>query len=127
MEKIKVHPDLGFKLLEEANCLGEIALDVVLHQHERLTGSGYPDKLKGEAISPFVRIVSIADVFDALTTDSPHRKGHSTRDAIGIMHQSMRDDLDQDLLRMFVDIMSGSLTPGTKPTKPRAGVRLFGH
>ena len=125
-QTVKNHPTVGFKILEEVNCLGEIALDVVLHHHEKLTGNGYPHKLAGNSISPFVRIVTIADIFDALTTDRPHRKDHSTLSAIRVMHQSMRDDLDSNLLRLFVEMMGGTSAPGTKPKIPkRPGQRLF--
>ena len=106
--------------------LREIALDVVLHYHERLSGNGYPHKLAGNLISPFVRIVTIADIFDALTTDRPHRKGHSTLSAISVMHQSMRDDLDSNLLKLFVEMMGDTSAPGTKPKLPkRPEQRLF--
>lgn len=125
-DTIKKHPQVGYDILEPTQSLGEIALDVVLHHHERLTGSGYPHKLQGQSISPFVRIVSIADIFDALTTDRPHRKKHTTFDAIGLMHQSMKDDLDPDLLRLFVEMMGGTAAQ-TTPKKPlrKPGQRLF--
>jgi putative nucleotidyltransferase with HDIG domain len=95
----------GYEMMAELGCVGEIALDIILHHHERLDGSGYPDHLPAEAISPYVRIVAIADVFDALTTDRHHQKARSTFDALVMMGSEMKDGLDQQIFRTFVQMM----------------------
>lgn len=95
----------GYEMMAGLGSVGEIALDIILHHHERLDGSGYPDKLAGESISPYVRIVAIADVFDALTTDRHHQKGKSTFEALALMSSEMRDALDQQIFRTFVQMM----------------------
>ena len=106
-QQIKKHPLDGYRMLLQAGGLGEIALDIVLHHHEKMNGRGYPESLKGDAISPFVRIVSIANVFDALTSDRQHRRGYSSFRALQIMKEDMRLELDQDLLRHFIRLMGG--------------------
>jgi HD-GYP domain-containing protein (c-di-GMP phosphodiesterase class II) len=105
---VRRHPEEGYELLAKRDSLGEVALDIVLHHHERLDGAGYPDRIGGGEISPYVRMVSIADVFDALTTDRYHQGARNTFEALSIMHQEMRPELDMDLLRAFVEMMGGS-------------------
>ncbi|HPO15688.1 MAG TPA: HD domain-containing protein [Candidatus Hydrogenedentes bacterium] len=108
-ERMKTHPFEGHRMLREFGAIGEIALDIVLHHHEKLDGTGYPEGLKNDAISPFVRMVSIADIFDALTTERYHQKPHNTFEALKIMQRDMRSELDKDLLRAFVDVMAARL------------------
>jgi len=104
-DQMRKHPAEGVKILQKTGCLGEIAQDIVLSHHEKLNGTGYPHKLKGEEISPFVRIVTIADVFDALTTDRHHQPRMSTFEALKLMGDTMRDELDTTLFRNFVSMM----------------------
>ena len=104
-QEVKRHPEEGFKILEKTGALGEIALDIVLHHHEKLDGTGYPEGLSGEDVSVFVRIVAIADIFDALTTERHHQKARTTFEALKIMGDSMADELDGELFRHFVGMM----------------------
>jgi HD-GYP domain-containing protein (c-di-GMP phosphodiesterase class II) len=104
-ELVKTHPQEGHKILQKSGGLGEIALDIVLHHHEKLNGSGYPYGLRDDEISVFVRIVTIADIFDALTTERHHQAARSTFDALKLMGDSMRDELDTELFRHFVAMM----------------------
>ncbi len=104
-ELLQGHPSKGHSQLRELGSIGDIALDVVLHHHERLDGGGYPDGLKDSEIQPYVRIVTIADVFDALTSDRYHQQRKSTFEALSVMSQEMRGALDPDLLRAFVEVM----------------------
>jgi len=103
--EVRRHPVAGHGLLMKVGGLGEIALDIVLHHHEKLDGSGYPHGLKGDDISEFVRIVTIADIFDALTTERHHQKARSTFEALKLMGESMGEELDRNLLRHFVAMM----------------------
>jgi len=104
-EKVKQVPRIGYDLMKESGCLGEIALDIVLHHQERLNGRGYPDGLEEDEISVFVRIVMIADIFDALTTDRFHQKAKTTFEALQLMHSSMKNEVDQEILRKFIEMM----------------------
>lgn len=110
-EKVKRHPEVGRQILQKTGGLGEIALDIVLHHHEKLDGSGYPHGLRDDEISAFVRIVTIADIFDALTTERHHQKARSTFDALKLMGETMRSHLDMDLFRHFVSMMGANLRP----------------
>jgi ribonuclease P protein subunit RPR2 len=68
------HPDIGWEILRDIDFLGDAKL-VVRHHHERWDGDGYPDRLAGEDIPLAARLFSVADTFDALTTDRPYRPG----------------------------------------------------
>ena len=104
-EMMKRHPDHGHEILAATGAIGEIALDIVRHHHERLRGAGYPDNLRGTAISRFVRMVTIVDIFDALTTDRPFQKARSSFAALNLMGSQVANDLDPDLFRIFVSMM----------------------
>jgi putative nucleotidyltransferase with HDIG domain len=69
---VQRHPGIGGRILEGITRLEPIR-DAVVHHHERLDGSGYPDGLKGEAIPLLARIVGLADAFDAMTSNRPYR------------------------------------------------------
>ena len=66
------HPEIGESIIKPVRSLQHLC-DLIRHHHEKLDGSGYPDGLKGDEISPLVRILSVADVYDALTTERPYR------------------------------------------------------
>jgi len=104
-DEMRKHPQYGHEILSATGTVGEIALDIVLHHHEKRRGGGYPDNLDGDSISPFVRIVSIADIFDALTTNRPFQQAQKTFTALSIMRTRLAADLDPELFRAFVDMM----------------------
>ncbi len=87
--EIKRHPRTGRDLLSTMKTLGP-ALDIVLHHHERMDGSGYPDGMSGESIPITARITSVADVFDALTTARVYRGALLRQDALDIMGAEVR-------------------------------------
>ncbi len=75
-EIIEKHPLVGEGIVRPLKSLSNL-IDPIRHHHEKLDGTGYPDGLKQEAISVITRIVTVADIFDALTTDRPYRQGLS--------------------------------------------------
>ena len=77
---MRVHPLLGYQLLESMDFLGA-AREVVLQHHERWDGSGYPSMLSGEAIGEEARVFAIADTLDAMTSSRPWRGAHPFDDA----------------------------------------------
>ena len=106
LEEMQMHPRKGYDQIHGVCAVGEIAHDIILHHHEKLDGSGYPDRLSGARISPFVRIVTIADVFDAITSERYHQRAQTSFEAIRIMNTTMNEQLDRDLLRAFIRMMS---------------------
>jgi putative nucleotidyltransferase with HDIG domain len=105
--KLRQHPRLGHDALEAQRGFPLEMLDVVLHHHEFLDGSGYPDGLHGEQISDIVRLTTIVDVFSALLEKRAYRLAFSRDRAFGIM-ESMGGKLDQQLLQAFRPVALGS-------------------
>jgi putative two-component system response regulator len=89
-EIMKKHTDIGFKIcLPLKDNLG-MALSVVRHHHEKLDGTGYPDALTGDQIPVVARIMAVVDIYDALITDRPYRKGMPPADAFNILEDEGR-------------------------------------
>jgi putative two-component system response regulator len=84
MEIVRQHPVVGERICAPLKSLRRI-LPVIRHHHERLDGSGYPDGLSGDKIPLRARILQIADIYDALTTDRPYRKALSSEEAAEIL------------------------------------------
>jgi putative two-component system response regulator len=97
---IEEHPTVGHELLLPMKTMRK-TLPVVYHHHERLDGSGYPEGISGSAIPMTVRIVTIADIFDALTTDRAYRHALSLDTAFEILRDGVtrgwwdRDAVDE--------------------------------
>lgn len=69
------HPASGWRQLRDFGAAPDTVLDVVLHHHEKFDGSGYPHRLKGEGISLLARMGAVCDVYDAVTSDRPYKRG----------------------------------------------------
>lgn len=104
-EIIKMHPVYGYEILKEKDDLHPLVLDMARHHHERLQGGGYPDNLKGDEIRIEVRILTIADIFDALTTQRSYKEAMYSFPALKLMQEKMSDTLDPKLFRTFVGMM----------------------
>jgi putative nucleotidyltransferase with HDIG domain len=94
------HAAAGGELLSSIDFPWDI-LPMVRSHHERWDGSGYPDRLAGEEIALSARIVCVADVFDALTTDRPYRRGFTRDEALIMMAAERGKTFDPDLLARF--------------------------
>lgn len=112
-EEMKKHTVYGYDLLVGHGNVGPIALDVTRHHHEKLDGSGYPDGLRGEAISEFSRIVTLTDIFDALTTRRSYRQPMSSYPALAFMRDEMGDALDRRLFEALVRLIGDPTAPPT--------------
>lgn len=73
-EQVKIHPEAGFEILKDIPFHGPVA-EIVLQHHERYDGSGYPRGLKRDEAMLEARILSVADIYEALTSDRPYRAG----------------------------------------------------
>jgi putative two-component system response regulator len=83
-DTIKQHPVIGERLCGSLRSL-VLVRPIVRHHHERLNGTGYPDGLKGDEIPLLAQIISVVDVYDALTTDRPYRGALNDVDAFQIL------------------------------------------
>lgn len=100
MDIMRKHPEYGFKALEGVEDLPREMLDIVIHHHEYLDGSGYPHGLHASEIPDLVRMVTIADIFGALIERRSYRPPMSGAQAYQIL-LDMGPKLDQDLVRAF--------------------------
>lgn len=105
ISRIKEHPLVGARMIEHIKRLSEIAL-WICHHHEKYDGSGYPAGIKGDKIPLVSRIISIADTFDALTSDRPYRKTFTKEEAIRIMRESVGIHFDPGLFEYFEKAVS---------------------
>jgi len=104
IELIKEHPVIGESILRPIRSLANLC-DLVRHHHERINGKGYPDKLKAEQISLPLNIMIIADVYDAMTTDRPYRKGLSSKVAKKelLQYSEPGGDFDRKVVEKFIE------------------------
>ena len=99
---IKSHPVEGHRLLVEGGSVGEIPLDVCLHHHEKVDGSGYPDRLKDEQISLFAKMGAVCDVYDAITSNRPYKAGWDPAESIRKMTEWRQGHFDERVFQAFV-------------------------
>ncbi len=98
---MKRHPYIGYLIVKDINYL-KPGIPFVLYHHEKLDGTGYPYGLKDDQIPLFARIASVADYFDALTSDRPYRKGLSFNEAINDIKKNSGKVFDKEIVDAFV-------------------------
>ncbi|MEW6590340.1 MAG: HD-GYP domain-containing protein [Pseudomonadota bacterium] len=99
---IKNHPVEGHRLLVEGGSASEIVLDVCLHHHEKVDGSGYPDRLSDEQITLFAKMGAVCDVYDAITSNRPYKKGWDPAESIRKMTEWSNGHFDDKVFQAFV-------------------------
>lgn len=99
-EHIKMHPEIGFRILHDLKQLGDV-LPVVRHHHEAWDGRGYPCGLAGDQIPQMARIVAVADAFDAMSSDRPYRKGMADSRLDEILRDGAGKQWDAEVVDAF--------------------------
>jgi len=99
---IKTHPEEGHKLLLGSTGADAIALDVVLHHHEKTDGSGYPKHLKDKEISLFAKMGAVCDVYDAITSNRPYKAGWDPAESLRKMAEWANGHFDPMVFQAFV-------------------------
>ncbi len=102
-EHIKLHAEIGYRILKDIKQLDEV-LPVVRHHHEAWNGKGYPFGLSAEEIPFFARIVSVADAFDAMSSDRPYRKGIPDDQLDAILREGAGKQWDAKVVETFFSI-----------------------
>ncbi|MCC7054357.1 MAG: diguanylate cyclase [Gemmatimonadaceae bacterium] len=121
---MKLHPGAGADILREINFPYDVNA-IVRHHHENWDGTGYPDALGGERIPLWARIVCLADVYDALTSDRSYKQALPHEAAIEVMRNDVRRQFDPALFALFEDIARTSAprtVEGAAPRRPDARV-----
>ncbi len=104
LKTIRKHSETGYKILSSVNEFANIALCILQH-HERMDGTGYPMGISGDEIKLYSRIISIADAYDAMTTDRPYRRAMSRENAIAELIKHSGTQFDEELVKIFIDIV----------------------
>ncbi len=99
---IKLHAYKGYEYLKENMNMSSISRVVVLQHHERVDGTGYPNGLTGDEINDCAKIVAIADVYDALTSDRPYRPAKSPNEALEFLMGASGTYFDYDAVKAFI-------------------------
>ena len=105
-QEMQKHAENGYRILKEKFQLPTKAYIGVLQHHERYDGTGYPHGKKGRDISLFGRILNIADVYDALTSDRPYRKGWPPAEALEFLMGNGGVHFDPHLVQIFYQKIS---------------------
>jgi len=104
MHAIQQHPLIGAKVLEEVG-LEPAVLEMVRSHHERYDGNGYPDRISSKQCSLAVRILCVADAYDAMTSDRPYRKGMSYDTVRNILLECKNTQFDPEVVDAFLSSM----------------------
>lgn len=99
---IKDHPRKGWDILRSVHEANDPALDVCLHHHERVDGTGYPEKLSADNLTLHARMGAVCDVYDAITSDRCYKKGWEPAEAIKKMATWKDGHFDETVFRAFV-------------------------
>jgi HD-GYP domain-containing protein (c-di-GMP phosphodiesterase class II) len=106
--EIRRHPAKGKSILGDIAYL-ENALTCVLHHHERFDGQGYPERIAGEAIPLPGRIISVADAFDAMTSDRPYRKKVDHQSAFQEIEKNAGKQFDPQIVGAFGELLNSGV------------------
>jgi putative two-component system response regulator len=118
MEIMKRHPLVGYDILKPLRTFQSV-LPIVRWHHERPNGTGYPDGLSGDDFPLFARIMAVADVFDAISSDRPYRKRLPLAKCRDILaHAAENGELDPELVRILSEILHEGevVLPGGSPS-----------
>lgn len=103
-EEIKKHPQIAADIIRPIQFMKDI-IPLILYHHEKWNGTGYPTGIKGAAIPIGARIISIADVYQALTSDRPYRKAYTKKEAMKILRDNIGIQFDPEIVKVFLDIL----------------------
>ena len=99
---MKAHAFMGYATLESSSKVSKESIEIILNHHERLNGKGYPNGRRGEEISKLTRIVSIVDVFDAMTSDRCYKDAFQPQHALNEIYNMAPEEFDQELVEGFI-------------------------
>jgi len=116
-EAIKLHPGKGHEIVARLKGLGAIA-SVIRHHHEHFDGRGYPDGLAGDEIPFEARIISVADTFDALTSERPYRPAMSIAEAQAELTRVSGSQLDPNCVEVFLRLLKSGKVSLKRQTEP---------
>jgi HD-GYP domain-containing protein (c-di-GMP phosphodiesterase class II) len=105
MTEMSQHPHYGVLTMRNYESIEPRALDIIHHHHEKITGRGYPEHLTGAEISLPVRMCTVADIFDALTSNRSYKRAMTGFEALNLMRDKMKNELDSDCLLALISLL----------------------
>ena len=125
-EVMKTHTIIGAKILDGSNSeILQMAQQIAILHHEKWNGQGYPYGLAGEEIPLVGRIVALADVFDALTSERPYKKAYSLQASYDIIRKERGQHFDPKIVDIFLDNLDEFLIIGDSYNEQSSFVKLF--
>jgi HD-GYP domain-containing protein (c-di-GMP phosphodiesterase class II) len=106
VQEMRQHTVYGFRMLEGGTALNQGVWLTALQHHERIDGSGYPMKVKGDKIHPYAKIVAIADMYHAMTSNRHYRKAESPYLVLEELHSGSFGKLDPMYVQTFIERMT---------------------
>lgn len=116
--QVELHPLYGSEILGDLDFIKD-GIPIILHHHERYDGKGYPYGLKKDRIPVEVRIITIADAFDAMTSDRPYRKALPIHEVLEELRTHAGTQFDPQLVKAFLKLVENG---HSVPVRPRARV-----
>lgn len=101
-DTVRGHPEAGTQILRDSQSVSAMVLDVCLHHHEKVDGSGYPHRLKGDEISLFAKMGAVCDVYDAITSNRPYKDGWDPAESVRKMAEWSKGHFDEAVFQAFV-------------------------
>jgi HD-GYP domain-containing protein (c-di-GMP phosphodiesterase class II) len=101
-QEIQKHPQIGYEILKKCEGVSAVSAHIAWQHHEKYDGTGYPMGLKGNAIHEMARIVTIADIYDALSTDRIYRKRTLTHQVIEFLRDNGGKIFDPEIVKVFI-------------------------
>ena len=115
-DMVKMHSHYSYNIVKQFGQRDPEILEGIKYHHERIDGTGYPDRLTGDEIPLFGKILAICDGYGAISTRTCYHEAHSSFEALSIMKKEMAGAYDPQLLQMFIRFL-GSLLVEKKPKK----------
>ena len=104
-DEVEAHPEIGDRIVSQIDGISRITVGCVRHHHERWNGTGYPDGLAGEAIPLGARIVTLIDVWDALSSPRPYKRAYSQSRVREIIQKESGERFEPALVQLFFEIL----------------------
>lgn len=112
IKEIKKHPNLSYEILSKIKFPWKDVVDIIRHHHERPDGTGYPDSLNDSTLSDGAKVLSLADSFDAMTTDRPYRKKMDLEAALMELKENLISQFDSRIAGAFVQVLEREISNG---------------
>ncbi|MEI6862856.1 MAG: HD-GYP domain-containing protein, partial [Candidatus Omnitrophota bacterium] len=117
-DEIKRHPQIAADIIRPVHFLHDI-IPLILYHHERWDGKGYPSGLMGPEIPIGARIISVADVYQALTSKRPYRKAFSESEAIRMIKEGYGTQFDPEVVNVFMKVIGKEKRDNKKDKKKK--------